>query len=83
MEIENRIAEGIFNAESLTNRIDELDRQANRISEWLHAMSGLVEPGAGHARFGKTVSGGRVGLRHDDNGAGGEVDQLLGDAAEQ
>jgi hypothetical protein len=28
----------------LRNRAADLDRQANQVSEWLHAMSGLVEP---------------------------------------
>lgn len=37
-------AEDSFTAASLNTRVDELDRQANRISEWLHAMSGLIEP---------------------------------------
>ena len=37
-------AEDSYTAESLSNRVDALDRQANDISAWLHAMSGLVEP---------------------------------------
>jgi two-component system chemotaxis response regulator CheB len=37
-------SENSFTAESLDNRVDTLDRQANQISEWLHALSGLVDP---------------------------------------
>ena len=37
-------AEEAHTAEDLTNLVDSLDRQANQVSEWLHAMSGLVEP---------------------------------------
>jgi two-component system chemotaxis response regulator CheB len=37
-------AEDSYTAEALNNRVDVLDRQANQLSEWLHAMSGLVEP---------------------------------------
>jgi two-component system chemotaxis response regulator CheB len=44
LRVEPVFAEDAFTAESLTNRIVELDRQANRVSEWLHAMIGLVEP---------------------------------------
>ncbi|MDE2062015.1 MAG: hypothetical protein KGJ00_06365, partial [Bradyrhizobium sp.] len=37
-------AEDSQTAESLSNRVDELDAEANQVSRWLHAMSGLVEP---------------------------------------
>ncbi len=37
-------AEDLHTAEELANRVDDLDRQANQVTEWLHAMSGLVEP---------------------------------------
>ncbi len=37
-------AEDSYTAESLSNRADELNRQANQISEWLHALTGLIEP---------------------------------------
>lgn len=37
-------AEDAYTVESLGSRVDALDQQANQISEWLHAMSGLVEP---------------------------------------
>jgi two-component system chemotaxis response regulator CheB len=37
-------AEDAYTLESLTGRIDSLDRQANLVSEWLHQMMGLVEP---------------------------------------
>ena len=37
-------AEDTYTAESLSSRIDGLDCQANQVSEWLQAMSGLVEP---------------------------------------
>ena len=33
-------AEDSYTAESLSNRAGELDRQANQVSEWLHAMTG-------------------------------------------
>ena len=36
-------AENWYTAASLAGRIDELDRQANEVSAWLHEMSGLVE----------------------------------------
>jgi hypothetical protein len=36
-------AEDTYTAESLSGRVDELDGEANQVSEWLHAMSGLVE----------------------------------------
>jgi two-component system, chemotaxis family, protein-glutamate methylesterase/glutaminase len=44
LEDQPLFSENLYAAESLRNRADELDRQANQISEWLHAMSGLVEP---------------------------------------
>ena len=37
-------AEDAYTARSLNDRAGDLDRQANQVSEWLHAMSGLVEP---------------------------------------
>jgi two-component system chemotaxis response regulator CheB len=37
-------AEDSQTAESLSSRIEALDREANQVSEWLHAMSGLVDP---------------------------------------
>jgi two-component system chemotaxis response regulator CheB len=37
-------AEDAFTAESLASRAGDLHRQADQISEWLHAMTGLVEP---------------------------------------
>jgi len=37
-------AEDPYTSEGPRNRIDELDRQAKQVSEWLHGMSGLVEP---------------------------------------
>ncbi len=37
-------AEDSHTAQSLTDRAEALDRKANQVSEWLHAMSGLVEP---------------------------------------
>ena len=37
-------AEDAYTSESLRNRVDALDRQANEVSEWLHAISGLIEP---------------------------------------
>jgi two-component system, chemotaxis family, protein-glutamate methylesterase/glutaminase len=37
-------AEEPYTAESLGKRALELNQQANEISEWLHAMTGLVEP---------------------------------------
>jgi two-component system chemotaxis response regulator CheB len=37
-------AEDAYTLDSLTGRIDSLDRQANAVSEWLHEMMGLVEP---------------------------------------
>jgi two-component system chemotaxis response regulator CheB len=37
-------AEDSQTADSLSNRIKGLDTEANQVSEWLHAMSGLVEP---------------------------------------
>ena len=37
-------AEDSQTAESLSNRVAELDTKANQVSGWLHAMSGLVEP---------------------------------------
>jgi two-component system, chemotaxis family, protein-glutamate methylesterase/glutaminase len=33
-----------FTAESLGNRVVELNQQADRVCEWLHAMAGLIEP---------------------------------------
>jgi two-component system, chemotaxis family, protein-glutamate methylesterase/glutaminase len=41
---EPMFSENSYTAESLSRRVDALDNQANQISEWLHAMSGLVEP---------------------------------------
>ena len=37
-------AEDSQTAETLAARVNELDRHADQVSEWLHAMSGLVEP---------------------------------------
>lgn len=37
-------AEDAYTTESLKSRVDDLDGQANQVSKWLHAMSGLVEP---------------------------------------
>ncbi len=37
-------AEDPYTSGSLANRVEALDHQANQVSEWLHAMSGLVEP---------------------------------------
>jgi two-component system, chemotaxis family, protein-glutamate methylesterase/glutaminase len=37
-------ADDSFAAESLVKRVESLDRQANQVSDWLHEMSGLVEP---------------------------------------
>jgi two-component system chemotaxis response regulator CheB len=37
-------AEDVYTAESLSSRVNDLDREANQVSEWLHAMRGLVEP---------------------------------------
>jgi two-component system chemotaxis response regulator CheB len=37
-------AEDAYTAESLRNRADQLNSQANKVSEWLHVMTGLVEP---------------------------------------
>ncbi len=37
-------SENSYTAGGLSNRVDALDRQANQVSEWLHVMSGLVEP---------------------------------------
>lgn len=44
LEDQPLFSENLYAAESLRSRADALDRQANQISEWLHAMSGLVEP---------------------------------------
>ncbi len=37
-------AEDSYTAEALSNRAGELNRQANQVSEWLHVMTGLIEP---------------------------------------
>jgi two-component system, chemotaxis family, protein-glutamate methylesterase/glutaminase len=37
-------AEDSHTAEALKGRIDTLDRHANQLSDWLHALTGLVEP---------------------------------------
>jgi hypothetical protein len=37
-------AEDSYTAESLSNRAEELNRQASQVSEWLHALTGLIEP---------------------------------------
>jgi two-component system chemotaxis response regulator CheB len=37
-------AEDSFTAANLADRLAALDLQANQISDWLHAMSGLVDP---------------------------------------
>ena len=37
-------AEDSQTAETLSSRVLELDTEANQVSEWLHALSGLVEP---------------------------------------
>ena len=41
---ESLFAEDAYTVQSLNSRIDNLDHQANQVTEWLHAMSGLVEP---------------------------------------
>ncbi len=37
-------SENSYTAEGLEDRVATLDHQANQVSGWLHAMSGLVEP---------------------------------------
>lgn len=37
-------SEDSYTADSLSSRVDSLDRHANQISEWLHEMGGLVDP---------------------------------------
>jgi two-component system chemotaxis response regulator CheB len=37
-------AEDSYTAVSLSNRAHELNRQANQVTDWLHAMTGLIEP---------------------------------------
>ncbi len=37
-------ADDPYTAGTLNSRIDTLDRHANQVSEWLHALTGLVEP---------------------------------------
>jgi two-component system, chemotaxis family, protein-glutamate methylesterase/glutaminase len=44
IKTEPLFAEDPYTAESLNSRADDLDRQANQISEWLHALTGLIEP---------------------------------------
>jgi two-component system, chemotaxis family, protein-glutamate methylesterase/glutaminase len=36
--------EDSYTSAGLVKRVEALDREANQISEWLHEMSGLVEP---------------------------------------
>jgi two-component system chemotaxis response regulator CheB len=44
MGAEPVFAEDSYTAESLSSRAVELNRQANEVSAWLHAMTGLIEP---------------------------------------
>lgn len=44
LSVEPLFADDSNTAESLGRRATALDHQANQLSEWLHAMSGLVEP---------------------------------------
>jgi two-component system chemotaxis response regulator CheB len=44
LEAEPLFAEDSYTTESLGNRVDELNSQANQVSDWLHAMTGLIEP---------------------------------------
>ena len=44
LQSEPLFAEDSYTAESLSNRALELNRQANHVTDWLHAMSGLIEP---------------------------------------
>jgi two-component system chemotaxis response regulator CheB len=41
---EPMFSENSYTAETLDNRVIALDDQANQVSDWLHAMTGLVEP---------------------------------------
>jgi two-component system chemotaxis response regulator CheB len=38
------VSEDAYTAEGLDRRVETLEQQANEITEWLHVMSGLVEP---------------------------------------
>ncbi len=38
------VADDTYTVQNLAGRIADLDRQANLVTEWLHAMTGLVEP---------------------------------------
>ncbi len=44
LRTEPLFAEDSYTAASLDDRVGSLGSQANQVSEWLHAMSGLVEP---------------------------------------
>lgn len=49
LSAEPAFAEDAYTAESLLSRAEDLKRHANQVSEWLHGMTGLVEPEPSHA----------------------------------